>query len=65
MTDKEADHILMRRIQGGDMVAFNELVDKYKKRLMNVIIRMIKSEVESEDIVQEAFLSHQNLLLYY
>ncbi|MFH2035188.1 MAG: sigma-70 family RNA polymerase sigma factor [Candidatus Zixiibacteriota bacterium] len=56
MTDKDADHIIMKRIQGGDMVAFNELVDKYKKRLMNVIMRMISSEVEAEDIVQETFV---------
>jgi RNA polymerase sigma-70 factor (ECF subfamily) len=56
ITDKQADHELMKRIQDGDMVAFNKMVDKYKNRLMNVIMRMIGSTEESEDIVQETFV---------
>lgn len=56
MTEKDADHDLIRRVQGGDMVAFNMIVEKYKKRLMNVIMRMIGSSEESEDIVQETFV---------
>jgi RNA polymerase sigma-70 factor (ECF subfamily) len=46
----------MKRIQDGDMVAFNLIVDKYKDRIMNVIMRMINSREESEDIVQETFV---------
>ena len=56
VTDKQADHDLIKRVQEGDMVAFNHIVDKYKDRLMNVIIRMIKSREETEDIVQETFV---------
>lgn len=37
-------------------MAFNELVNKYKQRLMNVITRMIQSQEEAEDIVQETFV---------
>lgn len=55
-TDKQTDHDLMKRIQDGDMVAFNLIVDKYKDRIMNVIMRMINSREESEDIVQETFV---------
>ncbi len=55
-TAKQFDHDLFRRVQDGDMVAFNELVAKYRDRLMNVIGRMIPSQEESEDIVQETFL---------
>ena len=46
----------MRRIQAGDMVAFNEMVNNYKDRLMNVIGRMLTSNDEAEDVVQEAFV---------
>jgi RNA polymerase sigma-70 factor (ECF subfamily) len=46
----------MRAIQNGDMVAFNELVDRYKDRLLNVIGRMLSSREEAEDIVQETFV---------
>jgi len=55
-TEKEIDFRLMRAIQNGDMVAFNKMVDRYKKRLMNVLGRMLSSTEESEDIVQETFI---------
>ncbi len=56
LTDKEIDFRLMKAIQKGDMVAFNEMVDRYKDRLMNVIGRMLSSQEEAEDIVQETFV---------
>jgi len=55
-TEKEIDFQLMRAIQNGDMVAFNKMVDRYKKRLMNVLGRMLSSTEEAEDIVQETFV---------
>jgi RNA polymerase sigma-70 factor (ECF subfamily) len=55
-TEKQRDYNLIRRVQNGDMVAFNEIVNRYKDRLMNAIYRMIQSEQEAEDIVQETFL---------
>jgi RNA polymerase sigma-70 factor (ECF subfamily) len=55
-TEKQKDYDLFKRVQNGDMVAFNELVDKYRNRLMNVITRMIHSQEEAEDIVQETFV---------
>ena len=55
-TEKETDYRLIRAIQTGDMVAFSEMVDRYKNRLMNVIGRMLSSTEEAEDIVQETFV---------
>ena len=55
-TEKDIDYDLMRAIQNGNMVAFNEVVDRYKGRLMNVIGRMLSSTEEAEDIVQETFV---------
>ena len=55
-TEKQRDHELMRRVQNGDMVAFNKIANKYKDRLMNVVYRMLSSHQEAEDIVQETFL---------
>ncbi|MCK4631851.1 MAG: sigma-70 family RNA polymerase sigma factor [candidate division Zixibacteria bacterium] len=55
-TEKDIDYALMRAIQKGDMVAFNEIVNRYKGRLMNVIGRMVSSQEEAEDIVQETFI---------
>jgi RNA polymerase sigma-70 factor (ECF subfamily) len=55
-TSKDIDHELFRLVQKGDMVAFSELVNRYRHRLMNVIGRMLASQEEAEDIVQESFL---------
>ena len=55
-TEKDIDYRLMRAIQNGDMVAFSSMVDRYKKRLMNVLSRMLSSTEEAEDIVQETFV---------
>ncbi len=54
--EKQSDYVLMERVRNGDMVAFNQIVEKYKNRLMNVIGRMIQSSEETEDIVQETFI---------
>lgn len=56
LSEKDLDYKLMKSIQNGDMVAFNEMVDRYKDRLMNVISRMLSSTEEAEDIVQETFV---------
>ncbi|MCX6828539.1 MAG: sigma-70 family RNA polymerase sigma factor [candidate division Zixibacteria bacterium] len=61
--EKQSDYRLMERIKNGDMVAFNQIVEKYRNRLMSVIFRMIQSSEEAEDIVQETFLrvyQHRN-----
>lgn len=55
-SEKDIDFTLMRAIQKGDMVAFNAMVNRYKDRLMNVIGRMLSSQEEAEDIVQETFV---------
>jgi RNA polymerase sigma-70 factor (ECF subfamily) len=53
---KQSDYRLMERVKAGDLVAFNQIVDKYRDRLMNVIFRMVQGTEEAEDIVQETFL---------
>ena len=55
-TIKAKDFALMSRIQGGDMVAFNDMVNNYKDRLMKVIGRMLSSAEEAEDVIQETFV---------
>jgi len=55
-TQKDIDHDLMRRIQQDDFGAFEELVDRYKDRLVNVLFRMLDERNEAEDLVQETFL---------
>lgn len=55
-TQKAIDHAIMRRIQKDEFDAFDELVNRYKTRLVNVIYRMLNDRNEAEDLVQETFL---------
>lgn len=55
-SQKAVDHALMRRVQQDDFSAFEQLVDRYKGRLINVIYRMLNDQNEAEDLVQETFL---------
>ncbi|HEY6190570.1 MAG TPA: RNA polymerase sigma factor [Pyrinomonadaceae bacterium] len=50
------DYQLTRRIAGGDMQAFEELYERYHRRLYNLCLRMTRSQTEAEDLTQEAFI---------
>jgi RNA polymerase sigma-70 factor (ECF subfamily) len=55
-TAKAIDHAIMRRIQKDEFDAFEELVARYRNRLVNLIYRMLNDQNEAEDLVQETFL---------
>ena len=44
-------------IANGDEVAFRTIFDLYKKRVFATGLKMLKSETEAEEIVQDVFLS--------
>lgn len=46
-----------QRLAKGDESAFETLFELYKKRVFGVAFKMLKSEVEAEEIVQDVFLS--------
>jgi len=48
---------LVSRAQDGDLVAFEQLVDRYESRLLGLCIRMLRNRVDAEDIVQDTFLT--------
>ena len=47
---------LVKRAQGGDPVAFKELVLAYRKRILGTIARLIGHPDDVEDVGQEVFL---------
>ncbi len=51
-TDKE----LVRRVQRGDKQAFDLLVLKYQRRVINLVSRFVRSPSDAQDIAQEAFI---------
>ena len=57
---KFSDKELMLKFQNGDELAYNELVNRYKNKLLNFIYRYFGSKDDAEDILQETFIK-----LYY
>lgn len=56
MGDRDADRLLVERVQAGDQEAFGLLVAKYQRKLMRLIARLVRDPVEVEDVTQEAFI---------
>ncbi len=52
----DPDAELMLRVKQGDMLAFEELVDKYRQPVMNLIYRTLPDATEAEDLAQHVFL---------
>lgn len=52
-----ADAILLARLRAGDSSAYDDLVRAYSPRMLAVTRRMLNSEDDAKDAVQDAFLS--------
>lgn len=50
------DFELIKRAQGGDAAAFNEIVTVYRKRILGTVSRLISRTEDVEDVGQEVFL---------
>ncbi len=53
---KDPDAELMLRVQQGDREAFEQLVDKYKQPVINLIYRTLPDAAEAEDLAQTVFV---------
>jgi RNA polymerase sigma-70 factor, ECF subfamily len=56
MSEQDIDRQLVERARGGDKRAFDLLVQKYHRRLMRLLSRMVRNQEEVEDIAQETFI---------
>lgn len=52
LTDDE----LMSRVQGGEVVAFRQLYDRYKAQLFLYCLRMLNDRDASKDVLQDVFI---------
>lgn len=65
MPNVASDEILAQRAKEGDMKAFNELFNKYKKPILNFIYRLIGNRETAEEVTQEAFIkAYKNLDIF-
>src|SRR3569832_1640028 len=55
-TQPEPDAELMLRAKRGDLAAFEELVEKYKQPVINIIYRTLNDLAEAEDLAQNVFV---------
>jgi RNA polymerase sigma-70 factor (ECF subfamily) len=56
MGEREADLVLVERVQAGDREAFGLLVSKYQRRLLRLVMRLVRDPAEAEDVAQDAFV---------
>ena len=53
---QDADADLMLRVKRGDAAAFEELVEKYKQPVINLLYRTVRDLDEAEDLAQNVFV---------
>ena len=64
--EKCTDYELIHSIINGDKQLFAELISRYKNLVYSVILRMINSREEANDLAQEVFIKlYKNLDKYY
>lgn len=62
---KYSDEKLILRFQEGDINAYNELVKRYKDRLLNFALRYFNNVEQAEDVVQDTLIKLYTHASYY
>jgi len=62
---KYSDEKLILRFQEGDINAYNELVKRYKDRLLNFVLRYFNNIEQAEDVVQDTLIKLYTHASYY
>jgi RNA polymerase sigma-70 factor, ECF subfamily len=53
---KDTDKELVRRVQKGDLRAFDMLFSRYQYKIINLVSRYLRDAEEVQDVTQEAFI---------
>lgn len=59
---RDEELAIVRKIQAGDVNAYEQLVAAYEKNTYNLALRMVGNAQDAEDMTQEAFLKAYNSL---
>lgn len=54
--EADSDWALVRRVQEGDVAAFDQLVLKYRERVYSLVYNMTSNREDASDLTQEAFI---------
>lgn len=58
----DPDGELVRKVQGGHRPSFNQLVLKYRNRVLGIAARMLGDRAEAEDLAQDVFVKAYHAL---
>src|SRR5438105_15803064 len=62
---EQTDFQIVERIQSGDSDAFDELMRRYKRPVVNFVYRMLGNASDADDVAQEVFVRvYQNIGAY-
>jgi RNA polymerase sigma-70 factor (ECF subfamily) len=62
---EQPDSELVRQIQSGEAAAFDELMRRYKRPVVNFVFRMLGNAEDADDVAQDVFVRvYQNLDAY-
>ncbi|HEX2900404.1 MAG TPA: sigma-70 family RNA polymerase sigma factor [Bacteroidia bacterium] len=54
--EADADLVVVRQVQAGDVAAFDRLILKYRERVFGVIYNLTSNREDASDLTQEAFI---------
>lgn len=54
--EADADIVIVRQVQGGDVAAFDQLIAKYRERVYGIVYNMTSNREDASDLTQEAFI---------
>ncbi len=54
--EADSDRMIVQRVQGGDVAAFDALILKYRARVYGVVYNMTSNREDAADLTQDAFI---------
>jgi len=54
--EADADLEIVRRVQAGDVAAFDKLIGKYRERVYGIVYNMTANREDAADLTQDAFI---------
>ncbi len=54
--EADADLVIVRQVQAGDVAAFDRLIVKYRERVFGVIYNLAANREDASDLTQDAFI---------
>ena len=54
--EADADYAIVKRVQGGDMAAFDILIRKYRERVFGVVYNLTSNREDTADLTQDSFI---------